>query len=63
MGLSLQFIFHRKFPVFSFVVMSVIVFQSGHGIADLGRETGLQVPRFVSLSSNCLLYTSDAADE
>ena len=52
MGLSLQFIFHRKFPVFSFVVMSVIVFQSGHGIADLGRETGLQVPRFVSLSSN-----------
>lgn len=52
MGLSLQFIFHRKFPVFSFVMMSVIVFQSGHGIADLGRETGLQVPRFVSLSSN-----------
>ena len=30
----------------------MVIFQSSCGKADLGRETGLQVPRFVSLSSN-----------
>jgi SH3-like domain-containing protein len=52
MGLSFRLIFQKKFLVFSIVLMSLFVFRSSVGIADLGRETGLQVPRFVSLSSN-----------
>ena len=52
MGLSVQLTFQRKLLVFSIVLTTVVIFQSSCGKADLGRETGLQVPRFVSLSSN-----------
>ena len=35
-----------------FFVSILIVFEPPISLADLGRETGLRVPRFVSLSSN-----------
>ena len=38
--------------VFSIFLSGPIFFLPKSSMADLGRETGLEVPRFVSLSSN-----------
>ena len=41
-----------NFVAFSLFLVALIFCYPQTSLADLGRETGLEVPRFVSLSSN-----------